>query len=79
VKHLSIKMYSPSYGQAEARVIESRQHFAPLPIYVKMLHSQYYFEATVIHIQSPRIQICVYTLRTHILHNIEAVLAKEIK
>jgi len=39
------------------------QHIAPLPICVKMFHSQCYLVATVIHIQSLRrhIYMCVYT------------------
>jgi len=53
------------------------QHFSWLLICAKMFHSQYYLVAMVIHMQSLRSQICVYT---HILHNIrESSGAKEIK
>jgi len=48
----------------------SSQHFALLPICVKIFHPQYYLVAYVIHTQSQRSQICVcvhihFTIYTH--------------
>ena len=45
----------------------SSQHFAPLPICVKMFHSQYHLVATVVHTQSLGSQVCIY--KTYILPN----------
>ena len=40
-------------------IVKSSLHFAPLPICVKLFHSQCYLVATVIHIQSLHSQIGV--------------------
>ena len=62
--------------QADASVIESSQHFAPLQICVKMFHAQYYLVATVIHTQSLRSEICV-CIYTHILHSTEMLVRQK--
>jgi len=49
----------------------TRIHIA---ICVKMFHPQYYLVATVIHVQSLRKLICVYT---HVLHNIGTVVRQK--
>jgi len=56
------------------------QHVADFPICVQMFHSYYGLVETVIHIQSARSHICVYThthTHTHILHNIETLTGKK--
>ena len=56
------------------------EQFAPLPIWVKIFHSQYSLEATVNHTQSLgsqiRVCVCVYTY-IPILHNIETLVRKK--
>jgi len=39
--------------------VRSSQHFTPLPICLKMFHSQYYLVATILEIQFLHSQICV--------------------
>jgi hypothetical protein len=60
-------------------LVNLQSTLAPLLIFVKMFHWQYYLVATVIHIQSVHDQICVYTLYTYSSRYRDIGQAKEIK